>query len=217
MISSRNRSAPRGLLLLAAALISSVPASAPAQPQRPETGSHIEALVHMRQAQAALRRGDLDDAIALYEQAVGEGAPPAVFREMALALESASRFREAARQWTRYASSAQTPEERQDAFDRADGLQRRMSAVRVRVSPPMAARRARVWFDHETPRFYQAGGTESVLEGGTHRVRVESPGYQAFEAMVTTGYGEVREVAVVLTALPPGTDAGVMLPRAPTQ
>jgi hypothetical protein len=218
VIPRRCRSLGCSVGLVGALVVVMVSAPVPAQPRGPEAGSHIEALVHMRQAQAAIRRGDLTDAIALYEQAATEGAPAAVYRELAFVLESASRTREAARQWTRYASAASTPDERQEAFDRAESLRRRMSAIRVRVSPPMAARRARVWFDHEAPRFYQAGGLEMVLEGGTHRVRVESPGYQVFEAMVTTGYGETLDVPVVVAPLPVGAaDAGATLPRAPAQ
>lgn len=175
----------------------------------------------MRQAEASLRRGDVNDAVALYEQAATEGAPATVYREMAVALESASRWREAARAWTRYSSAAEAGEEREDALTRSEELRRRLTALSVRVSPPMAARRARVWFDHEPPRFYQAGGVQSVLEGGVHRVRVEAPGYTPFETMVTTGYGEPRDVQVVMVAgASPGPSPGMMvpiLPRAPAQ
>lgn len=160
--------------------------------------THVEAVMRMRQAEQARARGELDEAVRLWREAVEMGAPPMALRGLALALEQRSRFREAAGAWTRYGALASTPRERDEAIVRRESLRTMLTSLRVRVTPSIAARTARVWIDRDTPRAYQAGGVEAVAPGGRHRVRVEAPGCVAWETFVNTGYGEPVEVVAVM-------------------
>lgn len=184
------------LTLLVAAL--SLSAAARAQPRDDSSTSHVEAFMRMRQAAAARARGDLDEAARLLREAVEGGAPPEALRDLAVVFEAQRRWREAAGLWTRYSTLAQRDAERTAAIERREGLRRMLTTLRVRVTPPIAARAARVWFDHEPPRWYQTGGMEFVAEGGRHRVRVEVEGYEPWEMMVPTGFGEAVSVVAVM-------------------
>jgi hypothetical protein len=161
--------------------------------------AHIEAIVRLRQAQAARRIDNLDEAIRLLREAITLGAPATALRELAQCLESQRRWREAAGAWTQYAGLAHTPTERDAAIERREALRRMLTNLRVRVSPPIAARIARVWFDRDAPRWYVAGGIENVAEGGRRRVRVEAQGYEPWEMMVNAAFGEGVQVVVVMT------------------
>ncbi len=158
----------------------------------------LEASVRAGQARAALRRSDVDEAVRLFREAVRLGASPLVLRELAPLLEQQGALRAAAEAWQRYSTLAPDPAARENARVRGEQLRARPSLLRVRVLPHLAAREARVWFDHEPPRFVPTGGAESTVEGGPHRVRVESPGYAPFETMVTTAFGEPLDVRAVL-------------------
>lgn len=188
----------RPLPFLALAVSLSLAALAPAPAAQPALGGHVEALMRARQASTARARGDLDEAVRLYREALELGAPPHVLRELALTLESQQRRREAAGAWNRYAALASVDADRRAAAERAEGLRRTLTALRVRVEPAALARTARVWFDHDPPRWYAAGGVEQVAEGGRHRVRVEAEGCDAWEMMVTTGYGDPVQVVAVM-------------------
>jgi len=174
--------------------------------------SHIEASVRASQARAAITRGEPDEAIRLFQDAVQLGAPPRVLRELAQLLEQRSRYREAADAWTRFAALAPNPADRDRGIERREYLRRQSGLLRVRVMPFDAARTARVWYDHEPPRPVPAGGSESMVEGGTHRVRVEALHYAPFESMVPTAYGETVDVIARMhleTGLDGGTTAAV--------
>ena len=173
---------------------------------QPAPATHVGAFLRMRQGEAAMQRGAVDDAVRLLGQAADEGAPPTVFRALAMALEAQSRWRDAAGAWTRYAALADRPEDRAEAIARREALRQRLTAVRVRVFPAAAARVARVWFDRDAPRWYQAGGLEAVSNGGEHRVRVEAAGYVVWERRMTTAFGDPVEIVVSLT--PATTDGG---------
>lgn len=164
--------------------------------------THVEGVMRMRQAEQARARGDLDEAVRLWREAVEMGAPAAALRGLAMALEQQSRFREAAGAWTRYSALASTERDRAEALQRRESLRTMLTALRVRVTPPPAARVARVWIDRDPPRAYQAGGVEAVASGGRHRVRVESPGCVAWETFVNTGFGEAVEVVAVMRRAP---------------
>ena len=175
-----------------------------AQPMPP---THVGAFVRWHQGNDALQRGQVDEAIRLYRDAASQGAPGGVYRSLALALEHGSRWREASEAWVHYSALADRPVDRDDAMARAESLRRMLTAMRVRVVPGIAARTARVWFDRDPPRWYQAGGVEQVSDGGSHRIRVESPGYGVWEQMVVTGFGEARDVVVTLSPVPSGDQA----------
>lgn len=178
-----------------ATLCALLPAALGAQPASP---THLEAMIRVRQAQAALRRGERDEAARLLTEASNLGAPPLVHRELARTLEAMDRHRDAAAAWTRYAALVPDANERAAALQRRENLRRRTGPVFVRVGPLLGARRARVWVDRDLPRIYVAGGIEAIVEGGEHRVRVESPGFVPWEQRLTTAYGEPVEVRVTL-------------------
>lgn len=178
-------------LLIAAMLLRS-PASPAQEPTR------VEALVRMRQAELAERRGDLPEARRLLEASVGLGAPPPAQRALARVLEAMGQLRAAGEAWSRYAALATDAPDRDDAAVRAERLRRTLGELLVEVRPNEAGRVARVWIDRDAPRPYPAGGVRSVVEGGAHRVRVEAPGWTVWESMVTTGYGEASAVRVVM-------------------
>lgn len=185
----------------------SIAPSLEAQPRDDSSTTHVEAFMRMRQASAARARGDLDEPARLLREALAMGAPPEALRDLAQIYETQHRWREAAGLWTRYGTLALRDDDRSMAIARREALRRMLTALRVRVTPPIAARAARVWFDHETPRWYQAGGIEFVAEGGTHRVRVEVEGYEPWEMMVPTGFGETVSVVAVMVRRA-ATDAG---------
>ncbi len=160
----------------------------------PSQSQHVEASIRAAQARAALRRAEIDEAARLFRESLALAVTPRVVREYAELLERRGEMRAAAEQWSRYAPLAPDAPTREDAIRRSESLRRLPSLLRVRVSPVVAGREARVWFDHDTPRAVPAGGAESTVEGGPHRVRVEAPGYAPFETMVTTSYGEPTEV-----------------------
>ena len=196
----RTSNAPR--VVLVAALL-----AAPMSGAQPEAPSHVEAFVRMRQASVARGRNDLVESARLYREALELGAPPQCLRDLATVLEAQNRWREAAGLWTRYSALASTEAERRAALERRESLRGMLTALRVRVVPPMAARVARVWFDRDTPRWYQTGGLEQVADGGRHRVRVEAEGYEPWEMMVPTAFGEAVQVVAVMR--PRAVDAGL--------
>jgi hypothetical protein len=187
----------RRAAIVALVVIASPRSSALAQSQ------HIEASIRASQARAALRRGEADEAIRLFRESLTLDSAPRVIRELAELLERRGEPRAAAEQWSRYAPVAPDAQSREEAIRRSESLRRMPSLLRVRVSPVIAGREARVWFDHDTPRPIPAGGAVSTVEGGSHRVRVEAPGYRPFETMVTTGYGEPTEVVARLAVVAP--------------
>lgn len=156
--------------------------------------SRIEATVRVSQARAAIRRGDANEAIRLLRESIALHATPEALRDIAGIYERRGDRRLAAEALLRLAGLARSSTERADAAERAELLRRAPSLLRVWVLPTDASRRARVWFDRDPPRAVPVGGAETTVEGGQHRVRVESPGYQPFEVMVPTAYGEAREV-----------------------
>ncbi len=168
--------------------------------------SRIEATVRVSQARAAMRRGDESEAIRLLRESIALNATPEALREIAAIYERRGDRRLAVEALTRLAALGRSPTERADAAERAELLRRAPSLLRVWVLPMDASRRARVWFDRDVPRNVPVGGAEATVEGGPHRVRVESPGYQPFEVMVTTAYGEGREVVARMQRA--GADAG---------
>lgn len=168
--------------------------------------SRIEATVRVSQARAAMRRGDESEAIRLLRESIALHATPEALREIAGIYERRGDRRLAVEALTRLAALGRSPTERADAAERAELLRRAPSLLRVWVLPMDASRRARVWFDRDVPRNVPVGGAEATVEGGPHRVRVESPGYQPFEVMVTTAYGEGREVVARMQR--EGADAG---------
>jgi hypothetical protein len=167
--------------------------------------THIEAALRASQARDALRHGDAREALRLFRDSLtADPTNPHVMREYAELLERSGGTRDAAEAWTRYSAIAPTREDRQAAIERSETLRRLPSVLRVRVLPALAAREARVWFDHDTPRVVPVGGAEASVDGGSHRVRVEAPGYVPFETMVTTGYGEPLEVVARMQRVPSG-------------
>jgi hypothetical protein len=180
---------------------------------------HIEARIRSQQARAAALRSEFDEAIRLYRESIALEPMPPVVRDLARLLEERGRYRASAEAWIQFATTALRQDDRDHAIERSEYLRRMGSILRVRVAPFAAARLARVWFDHDPPRVVPAGGAESMVEGGAHRVRVESPGFQPFERMVTTGYGEPLEVIAVLRPVgeapppAPGTDASTSSAR----
>lgn len=180
----------RSALLGALLVLSATPA-----PRAQSPG--MEAAMRATQARSAARRGELREAVSLYDEAVrSQRVPSWVYREYAELLERMGRRRESASQWNRYAAEAPTERERQDAQDHAELLRITAGLLRVRVSPPEAAREARVWFDRDPPVVLPVGGAESFVPGGPHRVRVEAPGFAPWEQTVSTAYGEQQEVRV---------------------
>ncbi|MBL8602677.1 MAG: hypothetical protein JNK72_12210 [Myxococcales bacterium] len=190
----------RGPSLLFVLLLLVTPGLA-AQPR--DMPTHLEGMVRMRQGDEALAENHVDEAIGLYRQAERLGCPPRVYRALAEAYEQARRFREAAGAWTRAAAFAVTPEAREEHLRRRERLRTMLTAVRVMVGPPLRARAARVTIDHEPPRAYVAGGVEAVLPGGAHRVRVEAPGCEIWETVVSNLFGEEVALRVVLTPIDP--------------
>jgi tetratricopeptide (TPR) repeat protein len=176
--------------------------------------SHIEASIRAAQARAAARRGDVSEAVRLFRESVELNPSPRVLRELAETLERQGDLRNAAAAWGRYAALAPQASERELAIVRRENLRRTASLLRVRVSPALAAREARVWFDRDPPRPVPAGGAESFVEGGTHRVRVESPGYLPFETMVATAFGEPVEIVARLQRVGGGDTAAIPAPPA---
>ena len=168
--------------------------------------THVEASIRAQQARAAARRSEMLEAIRLYRESIAMNPEPHVFHEFADVLERQGIAREAATMWSRFAAMAPSGEERTNAIARSESLRRLPSLLRVRVSPALAARLARVWFDHDVPRTVPVGGAESLVEGGVHRVRVESPGYVPFEASVSTAYGEQTELVARLVTMPANGD-----------
>jgi hypothetical protein len=166
--------------------------------------SRIEASVRASQARAAIRRGDEPEAVRLLRISLSLADSPDVRRELALLYERRSERRLAAEQWTLLSANALTAVQRTQAAERASLLRATPSLLRVWVVPRDAARMARVWFDRDVPRFVPVGGAETLVEGGPHRVRVESPGYVAYETMITTGYGEPVTLTVQMHTLASG-------------
>jgi hypothetical protein len=169
--------------------------------------SRFEAAIRVSQARAAIRRGDEQEAIRLLRESIALHATPEALREIATIYERRGDRRLAAEALLRLAGLARSPRERADAAEHAELLRRAPSLLRVWVLPADASRRARVWFDRDPPRPVPVGGAEATVEGGTHRVRVESPGYQPFEVMVTTAFGETLEVVARMQHVSAG-DAG---------
>lgn len=165
--------------------------------------THIEAAIRASQARAAIRHTDLQEAARLYRESLTLDENPRVLREFAELLERMGNAREAAQNWTRYAALSPVATERDEAIAHRESLRRMPSLLRVRVLPGLAARQARVWFDHDPPRYVPVGGAESLVEGGSHRVRVESPGYVPFETMVTTAFGEAMDLVAQMHATTP--------------
>lgn len=176
-----------------------------AQPARDGVSPHMQSMIRLSQARAALRRGETDEGVRLLQESVDLGAPPPALRELATLLEAQGRWREAAGAWTRYGLLSGDPAARDAAFARREALRRMATSLRVRVFPQSQARAARVWIDHDPPRPSGAAGIEVVMEGGRHRVRVEAPGYAPWEMMVPTGFGQPVDVVAVLR---PAPDAG---------
>ncbi|MFO0562165.1 MAG: hypothetical protein U0269_29390 [Polyangiales bacterium] len=170
--------------------------------------SRVEATIRVSQARAAIRRGDENEAIRLLRESIALNATPEALREIATIYERRGERRLAAEALLRLAGLARTPRDRADAAERAELLRRAPSLLRVWVLPTDASRRARVWFDRDPPRAVPVGGAEATVEGGSHRVRVESPGYQPFEVMVPTAFGETREVVARMQRAS-ASDAGV--------
>jgi hypothetical protein len=169
--------------------------------------SRIEATVRVSQARSAIRRGDEADAVRLLRESIALHATPEALRELSSIYERRGERRLAADSLLRLAGLARTPAERAAAAERAELLRRAPGLLRVWVLPTDASRRARVWFDRDVPRNVPVGGAEATVEGGPHRVRVESPGYSTFEVMVTTAFGEAREVVARMPRAG-ATDAG---------
>ncbi len=190
-------------VLLRSVTLAALLAVAIAVPPARAQSQHIEASIRASQARAAIRRADLDDAVRLFRESLALDESPRVLRELAQLHERRGETRAAAEQWTRFAALAPGEQDRDDAIRRREALRRAPSLLRVRVSPVGAGREARVWFDHDAPRPMPVGGAESTVEGGSHRVRVEAPGYAPFETMVTTAFGEPAEVVARMTALAP--------------
>jgi hypothetical protein len=146
----------------------------------------------------------------LFRESIAMNPAPDTLRDLAMIYERRNERRLASELWNRLSVSARSPAERASAAERVELLRRTPSMLRVWVQPMDASRRARVWFDRDAPRVVPVGGAEAVVEGGTHRVRVESPGYLPFEVMVPTAFGEAREVVARLARAPDPTftDAG---------
>ena len=193
----------RTLALCAALATATVGTSA--QPARDGVSPHMQSMIRLSQARAALRRGETDEGVRLLREAVDLGAPATALRELATLLEAQGRWRDAAGAWTRYGLLSDDPGARDAAFARREALRRMATAIRVRVHPQVASRLSRVWIDHDPPRPSGAAGIEVVMEGGRHRVRVEAPGYEAWEMMVPTGFGQPVDVVATLR---PSADAG---------
>lgn len=168
-----------------------------------QSGSRVEASIRMRQGAAAARRGEWEEAQRLYQTAADLGAPPQVYRALAEASEALGQLRAASEALSRYVALATGAPDREEAAARQEQLRRTLGELLVEVRPGLAGRAARVWVDRDGPRPYPAGGFRAMVEGGTHRVRVESQGWQTFEQMVTTGYGERLAVRVQLAAVAP--------------
>ncbi|MDP3274590.1 MAG: hypothetical protein Q8Q09_05300 [Deltaproteobacteria bacterium] len=163
---------------------------------QPATTSHIEASVRLGQARAALRRGQPDEALRYLRESLAIQESTEGLREIARIYEAQGQRRLAAQALLRLSVTSNNRDERAAAGAQAAMLQRASSLLRVWVVGRDAARRARVWIDHAPPRTVQVGGLESLVEGGSHRVRVESPGYLPYEAMIATAFGEPRDVQV---------------------
>jgi|LNFM01.1.fsa_nt_gb hypothetical protein len=174
----------------------------------PAGSTRIEASVRVSQARAAIRRGDEPEAVRLLRESIRLDATPEALRELAMILERRNERRAAAELWTRLSGLGRSQTDRAQAAERAELLRRTPSMLRVWVLPVDASRRARVWFDRDAPRNVPVGGAEALVEGGPHRVRVESPGYEPFEVMVPTAYGEAREVAARMQRVGERPDAG---------
>jgi hypothetical protein len=203
--------APRTLrrTLLAPALCLAAALCAVPTPRLNAQSVHTEAMIRASQARFALRANDVDEAIRLFRQSLSLEPQPHVFRELATVLERQGRLREAAGAWTRYAALAPEVADQQQALEHRELLRHTPSLLTVRVTPVLAARSARVWFDRDAPRYVTAGGAQSLVEGGPHRVRVESPGYLPFEIMVPTAFGEPVGVVAAMRPDPAArTDAG---------
>ncbi|MEZ4390126.1 MAG: hypothetical protein R3A48_03435 [Polyangiales bacterium] len=168
-----------------------------------QSGSRVEASIRMRQGAAAARRGEWEEAQRLLQNAADLGAPPQVYRALAEASEALGQLRAASEALSRYVALATGAADREEAAARQEQLRRTLGELLVEVRPGLAGRAARVWVDRDGPRPYPAGGLRAMVEGGTHRVRVESQGWQTFEQRVTTGYGEPLAVRVQLTAVAP--------------
>jgi hypothetical protein len=208
----RSERASRVALVALVALVATTASRAlSAQPSTgPAVSTRIEATVRVSQARAAMRRGDEAEALRLLQESLRLHSTPEALREIALIYERRNERRLAADAWNRLAALGRTPTERAQAAERAALLRRAPSMLRVRVLPADAARRARVWFDRDVPRSVPVGGAETLVEGGLHRVRVESPGYEPFETMVTTLFGEALEVVARMQRVGVGDgDAGV--------
>lgn len=160
--------------------------------------AHMQSMIRVGQARAALRRGERTEAVRLLREAVDLGAPVTALRELAMLLEALGEWRDAAGMWTRYGIASSDPQARDAAFARREALRLMATAIRVRVSPVGVARTARVWIDHDPPRPMGVAGVEFVREGGRHRVRVEAPGFSPWEMMVPTGFGQPVDVVAVL-------------------
>ena len=176
--------------------------------------SRIEASVHASQARAALRRGDEPEALRLMLASLELVDSPEVRGELANLYERRGERRLASGQWMRLSVTARTLVQRNQAAERAELLRRAQSLLRVWVVPRDAARLARVWFDRDVPRVMPVGGAETMVEGGPHRVRVESPGYTPYEVMVSTGFAEPLSLTVRMLPIGSGyPDSGVSITR----
>lgn len=180
-------------------LVLSLGLLAAAAPGGAQPGARVEAVIRLRQAEMAERRGDLPEARRLLELAVSLGAHPTALRALARVQESQGDRRAAAGSLNRYAALATDAPDRDDAAARAEQLRRTLGELLVEVRPNRAGITARVWIDRDGPRPYPAGGLRSMVEGGEHRVRVEAQGWQTSEQRVSTAYGERLAVRVVLT------------------
>ncbi|MBL8678232.1 MAG: hypothetical protein JNK05_03660 [Myxococcales bacterium] len=208
-VSAVRRSFRRATMVLCVACACALSETAGAQGALGSAGSsRIEASVRVSQARAAIRRGDELEAVRLLRESIRLNATPEALRDLATILERRNERRAAAETWTRLAGLGRSASERTQAAERAELLRRTPSMLRVWVLPTDASRRARVWFDRDVPRNVPVGGAEAVVEGGPHRVRVESPGYEPFEVMVGTAYGEAREVVARMQRVGERADGG---------
>jgi hypothetical protein len=177
-------------------------------PARAQPVSRIESSIRASQARAALRRGDESEAVRLYRESIALHPDPDALRALAMIYERRNERRLAGELWMRLSGLARTPSERAQSAERAELLRTGPALLRVWVQPAEASRRARVWFDRDVPRPVPVGGAEATVEGGPHRVRVEAPGFAVFEVMISTGWGESREVIARMRPLSGAPDAG---------
>lgn len=205
LLRAMTRPSTRTLALLSALCLT---APGAAQPGLAEPGARAEAMIRLRQAEIAERRGELPEALRLLELATASGAPPAAYRALARVHEALGARREAAEALRRYAALATDAPDRDEAAARAEQLRHVVGELLVEVRPNRAGITARVWIDRDGPQRYPAGGLRAMVEGGEHRVRVESPGWSTHEQRVVTGYGERLALRVELRGVSAAPTAG---------